>query len=370
MASLTERNGRFLARVRRDGFATVAKSFTRKTDAAAWARAVEADMESGRWLDKAKRVPTLAEAIGQYRAVVGSRMKGANTYRYRWDELAALPLAAQPVNAVQPAAVATWRDGQLAIHKPATVVRKLAMLSAVFTWAMKERGWLTSNPVSLVSKPRANDARDRTLTPDELAALLDAASTSKAAAWLAPVVVLLTHSAMRRGEVFGLRRQDVDFNRAIAHLDDTKNGSARDVPLCPRSLDALRQLAEAAEKRGDARLLPIGSAGSVSTRFAITVRRAQRAYVNGCEASGRPRDPAFLNDVRLHDLRHHAVTAWASTGALSLLELMSISGHKTPRMLARYTHLSAEKLAGKMAKLQPSGTVTPPHDQSISGNAA
>ncbi|WP_119153311.1 tyrosine-type recombinase/integrase [Caldimonas tepidiphila] len=353
MASITERGGRYLARVRRDGFKLVAKTFTRKSDAMAWARRVEADMEAGRWVEAVPAVPavpTLREALAEYRATVAVKMKGAKDYVYRFDFIAATNFAAKPINDITPFDLSQWRDDLAQTRKPATVVRVLALLSGVFTWAMKERGLITSNPLALVRKPRVADGRSRTLTQEEWGWLLKEASTSKAR-WLAPTLTVLGRSAMRRGELFGLKRLDVDYSRAVAHLADSKNGSARDVPLCPEALVALRELDRMAEQEGRSALLPLGHVESISMTFMRTVRRARATYEQECAREGRKPSPTLLFDVRLHDLRHQAVSHWASKGALSLPELMAISGHKTPRMLTRYAHMSATALAGKLAKL-------------------
>jgi integrase len=351
MASITERKGRFLARVRREGFPTAAKTFTRRADAVAWARRTEADMESGRWQRTAEARPTLKEAIEQYRTVVASKLKGAVTYRYRLDEFSKSAFAAKPIDQVTPSDLAAWRDAQQARGlKPATILRKLAILSSVLSWSTKERGWISVNPAALVRKPQAPEGRSRTLSQDEVDGLMFAARHSSAP-WLAPALTVLMWSAMRRGELFSLRVADVDFASATALLRDTKNGSSRRVPLCQRSLLALRELVDAAQSRKDHTLLPLGAVGSITTRFRVTVARAQRRYFADCLAFGRESDPGFLANLRLHDLRHHAVTTWASSGALSLMELMAISGHKTPRMLARYTHLQASQIAGKLATL-------------------
>jgi len=220
----------------------------------------------------------------------------------------------------------------------------------VLTWAMKERGWIKANPAQMVARPRVNDRRERVLSDEERGYLMQAAGTSKAE-WLPAALTLLMNSAMRRGEVFGLQRKDIDFGACVAFLADTKNGSARNVPLCPKSLAALRLLVDAAPNRPDAQLLPVGDAGSVSTRFAATVERARRTYEHDCAAKGVQATPEFLRNVRLHDLRHQAITQWATTGALSLPELMAVSGHQTPRMLVRYVNLSASALAAKMARV-------------------
>lgn len=350
MATITERNGRFLVRVRYQGFPTVTKTFSRKADGSAWGRKVQADMEAGRWLTEAEQIPTLREAIKDYRRTVAVKMKGEADYAYRFDQFETLPWASKRIDEVTAFDLSKWRDEQAKTLKPATVVRKLAMLSAIFTWAMKERGWMKSNPACLVARPRVADRRERVLSEEEQRCILSAASSSKAA-WLPAALTLLMNSAMRRGELFGLQRKDIDFDAAVAHLADTKNGSARDVPLCPTSLAALRLLVEAAPDKPDAPLLPVSVAGSITTRFCKTVQRARQFYEDDCAATGQSPSPGFLSGVRLHDLRHHAITMWASTGGLSLIDLMAVSGHKTPRMLTRYTHLSASALAGKMAAL-------------------
>jgi integrase len=66
-----------------------------------------------------------------------------------------------------------------------------------------------------------------------------------------------------------------------------------------------------------------------------------KAFERACER-------ADINGLTFHDLRHEALSRLAERGDLSMLELASISGHKTLQMLKRYTHLRAEDLARKL----------------------
>lgn len=344
MATITERNGRFLARVRKDGFKATAKTFTKRADATAWARRTEADMEAGRWIERSNIVPTVSDAIDAYSTAVLPTVKGASTYGYWLREFQATAWADKPIDKLTAFDLAAWRDEQTKRLEAGTVVRKLGLLSGMLTWCQKERGWITTNPLRLVRKPRVHDARDRVLTQAEEMHLLEAAGRGRAK-WLRDALVVLLRSAMRRGELWALKATDIDFERGIARLADTKNGSAREVPLCTTSLEALRRLAAAAAKHKQPRLLPVAHPHGITLAFARAVQQARR-----CHQQGVP-DENFLRDVRLHDLRHCAVTTWASTGALSLPELMAISGHKTPRMLTRYCNLDAAKIAEKMTAL-------------------
>ena len=59
---------------------------------------------------------------------------------------------------------------------------------------------------------------------------------------------------------------------------------------------------------------------------------------------------AAISDLKFHDLRHEAISRFFEAG-LSLVEVATISGHKDPKMLFRYTHLKAEDIAAKLGKL-------------------
>ena len=71
---------------------------------------------------------------------------------------------------------------------------------------------------------------------------------------------------------------------------------------------------------------------------------AVRLALGAFEASSGNRD------LRFHDLRHEAISRFFEMG-LSVPEVSLISGHKDARMLFRYTHLKAEKVAEKLSEL-------------------
>lgn len=352
MPTIIKRGDRFLARVRKRGFSPVSQTFIRKTDAQAWGRRVEADMQSGAWIGEASApVPSLKDAIGEYRLKVAVRLKGARDYAYSFKEIEASAIGLTPVDQVKPADLAEWRDALAGRGlKPATVVRRLGLLSAVLGWAHKEKGWLTDNPMRSVRKPTVRDARTRTLDAEEVR-YLELATAAAKATWLPDAVTLLIRTAMRRSELVGLQCIDVDLARSVATLQDSKNGDKREVPLCPEAKAAITRLTADAALRGRDALLPINDPEAVSFAFRRAVVRARARYEEDCASAGTLCDPKRLHGIRLHDLRHHAISTWARTGGLSVLELMQVSGHKSPRMLARYAHLSSEQVAAKMAAL-------------------
>lgn len=63
--------------------------------------------------------------------------------------------------------------------------------------------------------------------------------------------------------------------------------------------------------------------------------------------SARAVKRAGVENFRFHDLRHEATSRLFEKG-LSQMEVSTITGHKDPRMLARYTHLQVSDVARKL----------------------
>ena len=83
--------------------------------------------------------------------------------------------------------------------------------------------------------------------------------------------------------------------------------------------------------------LPRSIDGQVFPTTAEAVKLAfQRAVVR-----------AGIEDFHFHDLRHEGVSRLFEKG-LNVMEVASISGHKTLQMLKRYTHLNTDMLVMKM----------------------
>ena len=59
---------------------------------------------------------------------------------------------------------------------------------------------------------------------------------------LLPLVCLAIETAMRQGELLGLRWENIRMTDRVAHLPMTKNGSTRNVPLSTRAMAILEGL--------------------------------------------------------------------------------------------------------------------------------
>ncbi|MGF6133974.1 integrase [Pseudomonas sp. EB276 TE3739] len=121
-----------------------------------------------------------------------------------------------------------------------TVRLELALLSHLFTVAIQEWGLgLTFNPVLNIRKPSPGEGRNRRLMADEEKRLL-AAVNKHSNPMLGWIVQIALATGMRASEIASLRRSQIDIQKRIVRLSDTKNDSARTVPLSKLATEVFR----------------------------------------------------------------------------------------------------------------------------------
>lgn len=335
MASIRKRNhsakGQWQAQIRKKGYPLQTMTFDTRAAAEAWARAIEVEIDQGRFVSRVEaETTTLKELLERYLEQVTPLKKGAATEATRLRAMLRHPLARRFVGTLRGADLARYRDERLRQVLPATVKRDLVVISHLFEVARKEWGIPIHNPVHDIKLPPSSRARERRLLPGVLGqeseeTRLLAACRKARNRFLLPIVQLAIETAMRRSELVGLRWEHIDIKRCIAHLPDTKNGEARTVPLSSAAIKVLHGL-------------PRSLNGQVFP--GLTTEAVKLAFA-------RARRNAGLEDLHFHDLRHEATTRLFEKG-LNIMEVASITGHKDLRMLRRYTHLRAEDLARKL----------------------
>lgn len=324
----------YRAQVRRRGFPPVSATFERKTDAVRWAREVEADMQRRRFFPQAEAERhTLADLVD--RRLEKVRAERPNSYAGQrvmltwWRE----QLGHYTLANITPELIARCRD-KLQTEKGltnATINRHLTALGTAFENAVKEWHWVNENPVRRVSKKPEPPGRMRYLSDDERERLLDACRRSEYRPLYLIVLFALT-TGMRRGELFGLRWADIDLERRIAVLHNTKNRDRRSVPIVPEVAELLREHGRV--RRLDTDRVFIAGGASEMWQFDKAWYRALRE--------------AGIEDFRFHDLRHTAASYLAMSGATTA-EIAAVLGHRTLQMVKRYAHLSDQHV-GKVVE--------------------
>ena len=212
-----------------------------------------------------------------------------------------------------------WQSEQLKCNKPATANRKLTVLKHMIK---KGTDWgITSEEilkrVRKVKQLKEENTRLRFLTIEECQTLIDCCAPH-----LKPIVTVALHTGMRRGEILGLRWEQVDLKHGFILLDVTKNGSRREIPIdntleemfnrLPRGLESVYVFTD--PRTGE-------PYKSVQTSFETALRKAE------------------IRDFRFHDLRHTFASHLVMAG-VDLTSVREFLGHKTLTMTIRYAHLA------------------------------
>lgn len=326
MASIRNRGGKWQARVRRLGQNPVTKSFQTKQDAERWARKIEADIDKGSYTNIAlAERTTFKELIHRYIDEVLPTMRGGSADAIRLKALARKPIAQLNMVALTPQKIAQHRDQRLKEIAPNTVTRELAYFSSIINHARREWDINISNPVLMVKRPAGGQGRNRILSNTELNRILEELKpVDRKSIWMLPFVKLALETAMRRGELLSLQWSWINFEKRTATLPITKNGERRVVPLSSTAIEILTSLPRSI----DGRIFPI-------THEVVS------------QAFSRARKRAGVVDIRIHDLRHMAITRMAEK-LPNVIELSAVSGHKSLAMLKRYYHPNPEQLAEKL----------------------
>ncbi len=122
---------------------------------------------------------------------------------------------------------------------PETRNCELASLRACLMWAVKRR-LIPLNPLSGLDREPGARVRTEFLDEAGFARLCAAAPNPMARA----LFMVAFDTGMRKGELLGLRRANVDLEQRLVRLGDAdcKNGSGRVVPLTDRAVDVLAAL--------------------------------------------------------------------------------------------------------------------------------
>lgn len=322
MASIQRRGRSWRAELYKGG-KRESETFPTKAQAIAWAHQREAELIGERIPDH-----TLQQALRRYAREVAPTHKGERWEILRCAAWERLPMAAKRLTAITPADIAAWRDGRLRgaeAVSSGTVRREMGMLRGVFDVAMKEWGWLRTNPFDAVKKPPAPPSRKRRISQDEadrltLALGYDGGPPENQSHRVALAFLFALETAMRSGEILGLTWGKV--HPKSVDLPLTKNGDARSVPLSARAREILA-------------LLPRGGETAFDLDPAVRDALFRKA-----------RDRAELHDLTFHDSRAEAI--WRLSKKLDVMELARVIGHRDLRSLLIYYNASADELADRL----------------------
>jgi site-specific recombinase XerD len=221
--------------------------------------------------------------------------------------------------------------------RPATLSQRFRSLQQFFKWLAAE-GEIDGSPMATMRPPQVPETPPPVLREAELRKLLDAcAGTDFEDRRDNAMIRLFLDSGMRRGELAGLRVEDVDLDQEAAVV----MGKGRRPRACPfghKTGQALDRYLRARAKRSDSSepWLWLGKRGRLTeTGVEQAVKRRGRA--------------AGLPDIHPHQFRHTYAHQWLAAGGTEG-DLMRLAGWKSRQMLARYGASAADERAREAYK--------------------
>jgi integrase len=207
-------------------------------------------------------------------------------------------------------------------------------LSAMFTWALKKKRYLKSNPCSGVYIPSPGEPRDRSLSDSEIRALWPAFDAAGEAAGRVLKLLLLTGCRLR--EISEMRRDEIVVDERgdwTLHLpkERTKSRRPQKVPFSTT-----------------ARALVEGAPRIAGSPFVLTLDGRVPVSI-GTKVKAKVDEMARIAPWRNHDLRRTVETHLAEMGVDGDLR-DAILGHAKPGMRRVYDR--SERLAERRAALE------------------
>lgn len=209
---------------------------------------------------------------------------------------------------------------------PATANKVLIFISHAFNVAMQlEIKGIEVNPASKIKPYLLNNAREKYLTKEEAARLIEVINQTQQNIHLKYIIPMLILTGARRGEVLRARYEDFNLNQLTWTIPISKSGKKRILPITPQLLELYNSIPK------------------TNGEYLFASPATGKPYVTIYQSWNSARIKAGLKDVRIHDLRHSYASALVNNGR-SLYEVQTLLGHSTSKMTQRYAHLSNENL--------------------------
>ena len=196
--------------------------------------------------------------------------------------------------------------------KPATVNRELSLLKHMLNLAIRW-GKAGTNPARDVRPFKEERGPIRVLSSDECERLIEACPD-----YFRPIVIVALYTGMRKGEILGLRWTMVDFERGLVHVEKSKSGKTRSVPMHERLVEMFKGL----KRNGEFVFSIDGKKPRKDIRKPFEKAQAEAGIYPRC---------------RFHDLRHTFGSHLRRNG-VDLVTVKELMGHSRIETTMKYMH--------------------------------
>jgi len=207
----------------------------------------------------------------------------------------------------------------------ASVNYEMAVLSHVLAKAV-EWDLLENNPFKKGKRLmyRVDNARDRYLTIPEIEALMKACDDLKVhSPHLTAIIKTTLLTGMRRGEVLGIKWEDIRGDFITLKGENTKSAKARQIPINEELAEVLRE---------------VRRVNGLKSEYVFCNDQGQRFH-DVRSSFDKVLRRARIENCRFHDLRHTYASHFMMQGG-NLTTLSKLLGHASLAMTMRYAHFS------------------------------
>ena len=255
---------------------------------------------------------------------------------------------------------------------PFTANRVLTLIRHIFNKAIEWR-LASFNPTLGIRKFKTK-SRDRFLQPDEVKAFFSAIDAVPEIVPRAYFYMAL-YTGQRKQNVLEMRWDQIDFENALWHIPETKNGDPLTVPLIPQAIERLNILKREIREKIDAMLdaenedLKNKPPRTDFQRMEAEARHcrieeyakhaAEWVFPSEKGETGHLKDPkkfwhrlldrAGIEDMRIHDIRR-TLGSYEAIAGVNLPTISRSLGHKTMRSTQVYARLNVDPVRTAMSR--------------------
>lgn len=230
------------------------------------------------------------------------------------------------------------RNMSKAGRSPRTIHYCLATIRQVFNSAKLLGIFEGDNPVSKVKKPKVDNKRLRFFNMDEAERLLK--NLRLRSRQLHDMAILSLHCGLRAGEIFSLTWADVDIERRLLVIRDSKSGKNRHSFMTTE----VAHMLSSTDQGADSELI-------FKNRNGGKVKEISNAFGRAIKELGFNEDVVDKRYLATFHTLRHTYASWLVENGTDLYTVKELLGHSTLSMTERYAHLSKGRLRQAVEKL-------------------
>ncbi len=227
-------------------------------------------------------------------------------------------------------------------NRRSTIARKLSALRSFFAYLVRQ-GVMTINPGELIATPRQEKYLPKTLTVDEVFALIEQQGGSELLICRDRAILEVLYSCgLRIGELTSLNVDSIDNEQGLVWVQG-KGGKERLVPLGRQARAALERYLDMRVEAQDHDALFLNYRGG-----RLSARSIERNFKQLLLKAG------LVKDASPHSLRHSFATHLLDGGA-DLRAIQELLGHVSLSTTQKYTQVSLDHLMEVYDRAHPRG---------------